>query len=206
MNSKKISKVVSSFDEHFNNLLYQMFEVNKKEGMLLIIEKSDDITNDEGYKIKIEKDVITIVAKQPNGAFYGLITLRDILNSDNEMCLEIEDYPDLTVRGIMLDISRSKVPTLDTLKELVVMFATLRYNHLELYIEGFSFEYQSFRHLLNDKNYLCLKDYLELEKFAQDYYIDFVPNQNGFGHMSDWLAIDEYKGLADRLDEKEGAE
>ena len=50
----------------------------KKEGMLLIIEKSDDITNDEGYKIKIEKDVITIVAKQPNGAFYGLITLRDI--------------------------------------------------------------------------------------------------------------------------------
>ena len=69
MNSKKISKVVSSFDEHFNNLLYQMFEVNKKEGMLLIIEKSDDITNDEGYKIKIEKDVITIVAKQPNGAF-----------------------------------------------------------------------------------------------------------------------------------------
>ncbi len=197
MNSKKISKVVSSFDEHFNNLLYQMFEVNKKEGMLLIIEKSDDITNDEGYKIKIEKDVITIVAKQPNGAFYGLITLRDILNSDNEMCLEIEDYPDLTVRGIMLDISRSKVPTLDTLKELVVMFATLRYNHLELYIEGFSFEYQSFRHLLNDKNYLCLKDYLELEKFAQDYYIDFVPNQNGFGHMSDWLAIDEYKGLAE---------
>lgn len=75
------------------------------------------------------------------------------------------------------------------------MFATLRYNHLELYIEGFSFEYQSFKHLLSDNNYLCLQDYLELEKFAQEYYIDFVPNQNGFGHMSDWLAQDEYKNL-----------
>ena len=104
-----------------------------------MIEKSDDITNYEGYKLKIEKEVITIIAKQPNGAFYGLLTLRDILNSDNQLCLEIEDYPDLAVRGVMLDISRSKVPTLDTLKKLVVMFATLRYNHLELYIEGFSF-------------------------------------------------------------------
>ena len=135
MNSQKISKVTSSFDEHFNNLLYQMFEVNQKEGIPLMIEKSDDITNYEGYKLKIEKEVITIIAKQPNGAFYGLLTLRDILNSDNQLCLEIEDYPDLAVRGVMLDISRSKVPTLDTLKKLVVMFATLRYNHLELYIE-----------------------------------------------------------------------
>ena len=197
MNSQKISKVTSSFDEHFNNLLYQMFEVNQKEGIPLMIEKSDDITNYEGYKLKIEKEVITIIAKQPNGAFYGLLTLRDILNSDNQLCLEIEDYPDLAVRGVMLDISRSKVPTLDTLKKLVVMFATLRYNHLELYIEGFSFEYQSFKHLLSDNNYLCLQDYLELEKFAQEYYIDFVPNQNGFGHMSDWLAQDEYKKLAE---------
>ena len=38
---------------------------------------------------------------------------------------------------------------------------------------------------------------MELEKFAQEYYIDFVPNQNGFGHMSDWLALDEYKKLAE---------
>lgn len=83
-----------------------------------MIEKSDDITNYEGYKLKIEKEVITIIAKQPNGAFYGLLTLRDILNSDNQLCLEIEDYPDLAVRGVMLDISRSKVPTLDTLKNL----------------------------------------------------------------------------------------
>ena len=45
----------------------------------------------------------------------------------------------------MLDISRSKVPNITTLKKLVDKFATLKYNHLELYVEGFSYEYNSFR-------------------------------------------------------------
>ena len=53
--------------------------------------------------------------------------------------MEIDDYPDLKLRGVMLDISRSKVPTLSTLKKLVDKFATLKLNHLELYVEGFSF-------------------------------------------------------------------
>ena len=47
-----------------------------------------------------------------------------------------------------------------------------------------------------EKNYISLEDYLELEKFANKYFIDFVPNQNGFGHMGEWLKLDEFKHLA----------
>lgn len=195
--SKKIGEFSTSFDEHFNNLLPHIAELNCKDGLFLNIIESPNIVNDEGYKLVIQPNTIILEAKKPNGAFYGLLTLQAILNSDNEKCLEIEDFPDLAIRGVMLDISRSKVPTLETLKNMVIMFAELRYNHLELYVEGFSFEYQSFKQFLKEKNYFSVKDYQELEKFAKKYYIDLVPNQNGFGHMSDWLATDEYRHLAE---------
>ena len=52
---------------------------------------------------------------------------------------------------------------------------------------------KSFPNVLDEKNYITLDDYLEIEKYANEYYLDFVPNQNGFGHMADWLAKEEYK-------------
>lgn len=97
----------------------------------------------------------------------------------------------------MIDISRSKVPTLKTLKQMVKLFSDLKYNHLELYVEGFSYEYQNFPEVLVNNNYIKLEDYLALEEFAEANYIDLVPNQNGFGHMSEWLALDKYHKLSE---------
>ena len=70
-------------------------------------------------------------------------------------------------------------------------------NHFELYVEGFSFEYQSFRKYLEDESYITIAEYQEIEKYAYDRFIDFVPNQNGFGHMGEWLKQAEFKDLAE---------
>ena len=152
----------------------------------------------EQYKIQIKPKQIIVSASTLNGAFYSIKTLQQILKEEQIPCMEIDDYPDLELRGVMLDISRSKVPTLSTLKKLVDKFATLKINHLELYVEGFSFEYENFRKEIEiNNNYLPLNDYIELQTYCEDNFIDFVPNQNGFGHMADWLALDEYKELAE---------
>ena len=50
-------------------------------------------------------------------------------------CCEIKDVPDFANRGVMLDISRCKVPTLTTLKTLIEQFADLKYNQPQLYTE-----------------------------------------------------------------------
>ncbi len=163
----------------------------------LLLEK-DLSLNKEQYKILIKKKQIILKASTLNGAFYAIKTLQQILKEEVVPCLEIDDEPDLEIRGVMLDISRSKVPTLMTLKKLVDRFATLKLNHLELYVEGFSFEYNSFRKEIEiNNNYLPLEDYLEIQNYCKENFIDFVPNQNGFGHMADWLALDEYKDLAE---------
>ena len=161
------------------------------------IELKKSKLDDDGYIIKIKQDKIEILASKDQGIFYAIKTLKQIKNKNIIGCYEIEDSPDIPIRGAMIDISRSKVPTLKTLKEIVDMLSDLKYNHLQLYVEGFSFEYKSFPEVLIEQNYIKLEDYIELEKYANERYIDLVPNQNGFGHMADWLSRKEYKHLAE---------
>ena len=151
----------------------------------------------EEYHLEINENEICIKASTNQGIFYGIKTLKQIVSKKQVKCCKIEDSPDLSIRGAMIDISRSKVPTLKTLKQMVELLCDLKYNHMELYVEGFSYEYQNFKEVLDDNNYIKLEEYIELEKYANERYIDLVPNQNGFGHMADWLARKEYKKLAE---------
>lgn len=152
---------------------------------------------EEEYILDVKKDKITIKASTDRGIFYGIKTLKQLDTKTSVKGCHIEDKPDLPIRGVMIDISRSKVPTLKTLKQMVNLFSDLKYNHLELYVEGFSYEYKSFPEVLASKNYIKLEDYLELETYCEERYIDLVPNQNGFGHMSEWLALDKYHKLSE---------
>ena len=44
--------------------------------------------------------------------------------------LEIEDWPDFPARGVMLDISRDKVPPIETLFSLIDLLAQWKTNQL----------------------------------------------------------------------------
>jgi hypothetical protein len=129
--------------------------------------------------------------------YYATKTLIQLFKDESIRCGYIKDKPDLRVRGFMHDISRNKVPKLETLKYIVDIMSDLKMNHFELYVEGFSFEYKSFRQYLEDESYITVEEYLELEKYCNDRFIDLVPNQNGLGHMEQWLAKDEFKDLAE---------
>ena len=50
-------------------------------------------------------------------------------------CFSISDWPDIKARGVLLDMSRTKVPTMDTLLTLIDQFSTLKYNQIQLYTE-----------------------------------------------------------------------
>ena len=155
------------------------------------------------YLIKIKDQKINIYYKLDNMAYYALQTLKQILNHQEINNCEIEDYPNLQIRGLMIDISRDKVPTLNTLTKLVDDMVYLKMNHLELYVEGFSFEYKSFKELIDiDRNYITIEEYLSLEAYCNERYIDLVPNQNGFGHMGPWIGdkSSPYHNLAECVD------
>ena len=150
----------------------------------------------EGYKIEIVDDIIHCYYSDTSGAFYASKTLEQILLNKEIYNLDIYDYPQTKVRGYMLDISRDKVASVETIKKVIDLMADLKMNHFELYVEGFSFEYKSFKKYLLKDGYIKVKEYLEIQEYCKKRFIDFVGNVNGFGHMAKWLELDDFKDLA----------
>ena len=99
----------------------------------------------------------------------------------------------------MLDVSRDKVPTLDTLLKLVDMLADWKINHVELYTEH-TFAYLKHEAVWKDASPMTGEDILLLDKYCRERFIELTPNQNSFGHMHRWLINPEYKHLAESPD------
>ena len=164
---------------------------------VLTLDASADLPP-QGYRLLIDTQRIHLTASQPAGLFYGVMTLKQILRqSAGELpCLEIEDCPDFASRGVMLDISRDKVPTLETLFMLVDELAEWKVNHLELYTEH-TFAYRNHREVWAQASPMTGEDILRLDAYCRERFIELVPNQNSFGHLHRWLVLPRYRHLAE---------
>ncbi|MGC8783843.1 MAG: beta-N-acetylhexosaminidase, partial [Armatimonadota bacterium] len=152
----------------------------------------------QGYRLQITPQRVTITASEPAGLFYGAMTLKQILRqcASEVPCCEIDDHPDFPSRGVMLDISRDKVPTLETLFALVDELAEWKVNHLELYTEH-TFAYRNHREVWAQASPMTGEDILRLDAYCRERFVELVPNQNSFGHMHRWLKLPRYRHLAE---------
>ncbi|MEM7792476.1 MAG: beta-N-acetylhexosaminidase, partial [Verrucomicrobiota bacterium] len=102
-------------------------------------------------------------------------------------------------RGLMLDISRNRVPTMGMLKWLIDRLADLRYNELQLYTEH-TFAYSEHRAVWQNASPMSASEIRDLDRYCSERGIELVPNQNSFGHMERWLKHKQYKALAESPD------
>ena len=168
-----------------------------QEGIVLRITPSAPVPP-QGYRLGITTRKIEVLAKDGAGLFYGVMTLKQWLRQNSgffHTCI-LEDYPDFPVRGVMLDISRDKVPTLSTLFTLIDQLAELKINHLELYTEH-TFAYRDHPEVWAEASPLTGEDVLRLDAFCRKRFIELVPNQNSLGHWQRWLQISRYRHLAE---------
>ena len=98
-------------------------------------------------------------------------------------------------RGFMLDVSRDRVPTTKTLREIVDILARCRYNQFQLYTEH-TFAYLRHRAVWEEADPLTAAEVRKLDAYCQMQGVELVANQNCFGHMERWLTHPEYNGLA----------
>jgi hexosaminidase len=115
-------------------------------GITLMLTSGDDQKiGTEGYKLEVKKSGITISAGKPNGIFYGVQTLLQMLPAENECCkpesngshlvkcAEIEDYPRFKWRGLLLDVSRHFF-TIDEVKKMIDQMSAYKLNVLQLHL------------------------------------------------------------------------
>ena len=164
---------------------------------------ASQISRPEGYQLLINEDQIRIVAHDPAGAFYAAQTLRQICRqraATNQLpCVEIHDWPDFANRGVLLDISRDKVPTMQTLYELVDLLCQWKINQFQRYTEH-TFAYRNHKVVWGNASPMTGEQIMALDVYCRERFVELVPNQSSFAHLDRWLKHKEYLHLAERED------
>ena len=118
------------------------------------------------------------------------------MNSIDQQLFGHAAAPRFERRGLMLDISRNRVPSRHCLEELVDALARLRFNELQLYTEH-TFAYRAHRQVWQDASPMTAEEIRALDRICAERGIELVPNQNSFGHMERWLQHADYRHLAE---------
>ncbi|MBT3428260.1 MAG: family 20 glycosylhydrolase [Gammaproteobacteria bacterium] len=180
-----------------NPVLTISYSELQTDSVLLRIRQGGEKT-EGAYSLRAGEGGIDLVANSESGTFYGLMTLQQILAqaTDEIQCFNIEDHPDFQQRGVMLDISRCKVPTVKSLKTLIDQFAGLKINQLQLYTEH-TFAFRHHQQVWADASPLNSNDILSLKHYCNERFINLVPNLNSFGHFERWLKHPQYHQYAE---------
>lgn len=189
----KVLSDVSFCDSFSENSIF-----NKTVDLELKVDYS--INKRQGYIIDIKNNGILISGNDAEGLWNGVLTFEQLSSYAQENGgypqLKITDWPDFERRGVMLDISRDKVPTMKTLYNLIDQLSKWKINEFQLYTEH-TFAYQNHKKVWENASPMTADQVVELDTYCKERFIDLVPNQNSFGHMHRWLKHDEYLHLAE---------
>ncbi|NOT32020.1 MAG: family 20 glycosylhydrolase [Planctomycetes bacterium] len=166
----------------------------------------------EGYGLTIEPQRVRVIASKGIGLNHGLRTLTQLVRVAEKdwittgplqepgafalPALAIEDSPAFERRGVMLDVSRDRVPRMDYLFRLVELLAEWKLNELQLYFEH-AFAYREHELVWRGVDPFTHDEIRALDRHCAAHGIELVPNQQSFGHLHHWLKHERYRHLAE---------
>ncbi len=161
------------------------------------LDRAPAAVRDQAYVLEVTPDQVLAVADTPQGLYYAAQTLRQLLTNDGDIpCCTITDWPTYRYRGVMLDISRFRVPTLDSLFERIERLAALKINVFQLYTEH---TFASRRHPEMGANCgsMTAEDIITLDEVCKPHFVDLNANLQSFGHHKHLLSLPDYNDLAE---------
>ncbi|MEO8399799.1 MAG: beta-N-acetylhexosaminidase [Ignavibacteriaceae bacterium] len=182
-----------------------------KGNIYLKIKSDDPSLGEEGYKLIVTKDSITLSSFQPAGLFRGIQTIRQLFSPLIESssvqdgpwgmpaCI-ISDYPRFEWRSAMLDVARHFFIVKDV-KRFIDLIAYYKINKLHLHLsddQGWRIAIDSWSNLAayggntevggGPSGYYTKADYTEIVLYAQSRYITIIPEIDMPGHTNAALA------------------
>ncbi len=154
----------------------------------------------ESYSLRLRGSpaLIDVESAGPRGSLHALSTLRQLVRQYGRTlpALAIRDEPAFSNRGVMLDVSRDRVPRMDELLRQVDQLAELKFNHLQLYTEH-TFAYAGHEAVWEGWSPITPAEIRELDAFCRLRGMTLAANQNCFGHLASWLRHPRYAPLAE---------
>ena len=186
-------------------------ESKAKRAIVLAVDAG--IGNSEGYRLKCDKNGVTITGGSEVGVFYGIQTLYKSLpitkGTDNVAAVpvgEVNDMPRFTYRGFMLDVGRHFYPV-EYIKEVIDMLAMHNINYFHWHLtedQGWRIEIKKYprltevgsvrkRTLIDQKTqtydetphsgYYTQEEAREVVAYAAERHITVIPEIDLPGHM-----------------------
>ncbi|MEM1329736.1 MAG: beta-N-acetylhexosaminidase [Planctomycetota bacterium] len=151
-----------------------------------------------GYRLRTSGTAYELVAADDAGLRHGHATLAQLRTQYGDAVppLLIEDAPAIATRGVMLDVSRDRIPTMTELDRVARSFSAMKLNHLQLYTEH-TFAYAGYEEVWRDASPLTPDEVRLFDDTCRGLGIELAANQNCFGHLAEWLRHDRYAPLAE---------
>jgi hexosaminidase len=211
---EKIGDYLTSRLQSLSGSLHEMTSVSgtpRSGSIYLTLSDQDERFGDEGYKLEITKKLLKITANKPAGLFRGTQTFLQIISltpdslkgQDGRLMIAtgtIEDFPEYSYRGAMLDVSRHFFGVEDV-KKFIDYLAFYKMNVLHLHLsddQGWRIEIKSWPNLTTHGGstqvgggkggYYTQDQYAEIVAYAGDQYITIVPEIDMPGHTNAALA------------------
>ncbi len=172
----------------------------------IVFNRDDNIKNEEGYRLEVSFDLVTISYSGEAGAFYAVQTLKQLLlQSDCALAeLKITDFPRFEYRGFMLDVSRYFF-SVDAVKLFLDAMALHKLNRfhwhltddqgwrIELYNHLLLAQIGGFRAYTNfgrtpHGGFYSKQDIAEIIAYAHERYIVVIPEIDSPGHIVSAIA------------------
>ncbi len=157
----------------------------------------------QSYRLEIspragDAPPVRIESPTPLGLRHGAATLAQLLcRFPRELpLLSIVDEPTFATRGVMLDVSRDRIPTMEEFGRIVPWLASLKVNHLQLYTEH-TFAYAGHEEVWRGWSPITPEEARGLDTLCLRHGIELAANQNCFGHLRKWLELPRYAHLAE---------
>lgn len=174
----------------------------------------------EAYSLSVNKNGVDLKAPTLKGLFYGMATFMQLLPAEIESAhkvdnikwsapvVEIKDSPRFRYRGLMLDVARHFI-SVEGLKKHIDMLALVKINNLHLHLtdfQGWRVEIKKYPKLTQVggtrideygkvySGYYTQEEIKELVKYAQDRFINIIPEIDVPGHSL--AAIASYPQLS----------
>ncbi len=150
------------------------------------------------YYITVDENRITVCGESEQALSFGIQTVKQMVMQENVFipCVEIEDEPDTLDRECYLDVSRGRVPKLDTIKQYVDRLVFYKYTALQIYIEH-TFQWEGFEEINMNKGFLTAEEILELDQYCKDRFIELIPSISSCGHLFRLLHSQSYNKYAE---------
>ncbi len=165
--------------------------------IVLALQRGRGVRAQDAYLIRVRPASARLTGSDASGLYYAAQTFTALLDTRGRApCCDIDDAPAFALRGILLDISRGKVPNERTLRELVDFCAQFKLNALMLYTEH-TFRFRKHPAIGAGASPLDAKTLRALDAYATQRNVALIPTLQSLGHMSHILSLPRYQKLAE---------